>query len=105
MTAHPPAALSAATTVKTMRDGYKLPIDRPDWLNLADLWGRGWSVIPLDYRGKKPAITSWLEYQTRTATYAELEHWFSGRPRLRPLRAGRGFRRGDRLGRSEHAAE
>lgn len=71
----------APSTFKTMADGYELPIDRPDLANIGDLWGRGWSVIPLEYGGKKPAITSWLEYQKRPATYAELEPWFGARRR------------------------
>ena len=46
--------------------------------NIGDLWGRGWSVIPLEYGGKKPIIR-WTEYQHRPATFAELEQWFGER--------------------------
>ncbi len=35
---------------------------------------RGWSVIPTN--GKKPAISSWLEYQTRYPTEEEIERWW-----------------------------
>lgn len=45
--------------------------------NIGDLWGRGWSVIPLEANGKRPALASWLPYQTRAATFVELEQWFS----------------------------
>jgi hypothetical protein len=47
--------------------------------NIGDLWGRGWSVIPLEPHGKRPALPSWLEFQTRAATFVELESWFAGR--------------------------
>jgi hypothetical protein len=46
--------------------------------NLGDLWGRGWSVIPVEYGGKRP-VKPWLEYQRRPPTLDELERWFSGR--------------------------
>lgn len=36
---------------------------------------RGWSVIPLEAKGKKPLI-SWKEYQERQATVNEVESWF-----------------------------
>lgn len=36
----------------------------------------GFSVIPLIPRGKKPAIKSWTEYQSRFATGEELKKWF-----------------------------
>jgi hypothetical protein len=49
--------------------------------NIGDLWGRGWSVIPLEFGGKRPAIASWTEYQTRPATFEELESWFGGEQR------------------------
>ena len=35
---------------------------------------RGWSVIPLEAKGKKPLI-SWKEYQGRQATLSEVESW------------------------------
>jgi putative DNA primase/helicase len=49
--------------------------------NIGDLWGRAWSVIPLQSGGKKPVISSWLEYQKRPATFEELEGWFFGHRR------------------------
>lgn len=46
-------------------------------LNLAKIYkGKGFSVIPLIPKGKKPAITSWTEYQNRIATDDELQKWF-----------------------------
>jgi hypothetical protein len=42
-----------------MADGYRLEIDRPDLMNVGDLWGRGWSVISLRPRDKRPALRSW----------------------------------------------
>jgi hypothetical protein len=62
--------------VITITDGYQLPVERPDLRNVADLWGRGWSVIPLWFRGKTPSIKSWAEYQQRCPTFEELEAWF-----------------------------
>lgn len=44
----------------------------------AEYFDRGWSVLPLS--GKRPAISSWLEYQERRAGLSELRRWFkSGR--------------------------
>ena len=37
---------------------------------------RGWPVIPLD--GKKPALSSWKEFQERRPTLGELGVWFGG---------------------------
>lgn len=37
---------------------------------------RGFSVIPLQTRSKKPALSSWREYQERLPTGEELEAWF-----------------------------
>jgi hypothetical protein len=34
-----------------------------------------WSVIPIKKTGKKPAISSWKEYQKRLPTKAELDQW------------------------------
>jgi hypothetical protein len=42
------------------------------------LLARGWSVIPIEARGKRP-IVPWLEYQSRLATEKEVEAWFGGR--------------------------
>ena len=41
------------------------------------LLARGWSVIPVEARGKRP-IVPWLEYQSRLATEKEVEAWFDG---------------------------
>src|SRR4030066_861832 len=42
---------------------------------------RGFSVFPLQENGKKPAVPSWKEYQTRKTTDAELVTWFgNGNP-------------------------
>jgi KaiC/GvpD/RAD55 family RecA-like ATPase len=38
---------------------------------------RGWSVIPIQYKSKIPAIASWKDYQTRLPTDEELRGWFS----------------------------
>ena len=42
------------------------------------LLARGWSVIPVEARGKRP-IVPWLEYQSRLATEKEVEAWFDAR--------------------------
>jgi hypothetical protein len=49
---------------------------RWDLLNLGDLMGRGWSVIPLKPKSKIPAVR-WQEYQQRFATLEEMEAWFT----------------------------
>jgi hypothetical protein len=41
------------------------------------LLDRGWSVIPVEVRGKRP-IVPWLEYQSRLATEKEIDAWFAG---------------------------
>jgi len=41
----------------------------------AEYFDRGWSVLPLC--GKRPAVASWREYQTRRASLDELRTWFS----------------------------
>lgn len=48
-----------------------------------DLLARGWSVIPIEPRGKRP-IVAWAEYQSRPATSAQVEQWFGAarRPNL-----------------------
>jgi hypothetical protein len=53
-----------------------LPGVRPDFLNLGDLMGRGWSLIPLKPKSKLPAVR-WQDYQHRMATVDELEQWFT----------------------------
>jgi putative DNA primase/helicase len=69
-------SIAVSDHVITMRgDGHVLPVDFRLW-NIGDLWARGWSLIPLKPRDKRPALRSWQEYQTRPATYAELEAWF-----------------------------
>jgi len=40
----------------------------------------GWSVIPLQPRGKRPLLPSWAEYQTRRATEEEVREWFTRWP-------------------------
>jgi putative DNA primase/helicase len=55
-------------------------IDRPDLMNVGDLWGRGWSVIPLRPRDKRPALPSWTPYQKRQPAFEELEQWFWAAP-------------------------
>jgi hypothetical protein len=37
---------------------------------------KGWSVIPLKFRDKKPSIISWLSYMDRRATNFEIDNWF-----------------------------
>ena len=39
---------------------------------------QGYSVIPLRLDNKKPALNSWLEYQTRRPTDEEVYRWFGG---------------------------
>jgi putative DNA primase/helicase len=69
-------ALNFVPTITVMADGYELLIDRPDLANVGDLWGRGWSIIPLWFRGKTPSVRSWTEYQRRRPTFEEIEAWF-----------------------------
>jgi hypothetical protein len=40
---------------------------------------RGWSVIPIEPRGKRPVV-AWLEYQRRLASPDEVERWFERWP-------------------------
>lgn len=53
-------------------------IDSWDTLRYAEHYvnDRGFSVIPIKPEDKRPAIKSWLEYQTRKATNEELIAWF-----------------------------
>jgi putative DNA primase/helicase len=60
---------------KTLLDGTILPDVRKDLLNVADFINRGWSVIPLRFRSKRPALPSWLEFQKRHATFEEIDGW------------------------------
>jgi len=41
---------------------------------------RGWSVIPMEPRGKRPLV-QWTEYQLRAATAEELADWFKRWPK------------------------
>jgi hypothetical protein len=45
-----------------------------------DYLARGWSVIPLRPRDKKPALASWKEYQTRRPTEEEVRSWWQRWP-------------------------
>ncbi len=45
------------------------------------LLGLGWSVIPVEARGKRP-IVPWLEYQSRMPRRDEVENWFKARRAL-----------------------
>ena len=40
---------------------------------------RGWSVIPIEPRGKRP-LTAWLEFESRCASPREVEGWFTRWP-------------------------
>jgi len=40
---------------------------------------RGWSVVPVEPRGKRPLVP-WRRLQTRRASAAELERWFARWP-------------------------
>lgn len=40
-------------------------------------WRRGWSIIPIRYPGKKPALNSWKPYQNTRADEAKVRQWFS----------------------------
>jgi putative DNA primase/helicase len=52
--------------------------DAAYFTNLSDLFCRGWSLIPVQFGGKRPAVP-WQVYQRRPATLAELEGWFERR--------------------------
>lgn len=41
---------------------------------------RGWSVIPLRRRDKRPLIIKWEQFQRRRAAEAEIRRWFSAMP-------------------------
>ncbi|SPE29323.1 Bifunctional DNA primase/polymerase [Burkholderiales bacterium] len=40
---------------------------------------RGWAVIPIEARGKRPLVP-WLEFQQRRAAVSEIESWFQRWP-------------------------
>ena len=42
---------------------------------VGDLWGHGFSLIPIKFRDKRPAC-KWRDFQTRRPTFEELEAWF-----------------------------
>jgi hypothetical protein len=47
-----------------------------DMLNAAQSYAaRGWSVIPMEPRGKRPLV-AWLEFQQRRAALDEIDAWF-----------------------------
>lgn len=56
----------------------KLPAREGDFaFHLAsEYFDRGWGVIPLS--GKRPALSSWLRFQTERASLNELREWFRG---------------------------
>jgi hypothetical protein len=41
---------------------------------------RGWSVIPLQQRGKRPLLPSWSEYQSQRASEEEIREWWTRWP-------------------------
>jgi hypothetical protein len=63
----------------TLADGTMLPDCRPDLVSVGDLMARGWSIIPVMYKSKIPAVR-WEEYQRRLATVEEIERWFTHPP-------------------------
>lgn len=44
---------------------------------VGDFWSRGFSIIPVEFRGKRPAVP-WKSFQERRPSLEELEQWFSG---------------------------
>ncbi len=74
-----PNAEWTQSTMRSVADNL-VEIDRPDLMNVGDLWGRGWSVIPLRPRDKRPSLASWAPYQKRLPTFEELEQWFLTAP-------------------------
>ena len=64
------------------------PADKPasDPTGLGDIWraaltyaARGWSVVPIEPRGKRPLV-AWRELQQRIADAAEIEAWYQRWP-------------------------
>ena len=52
-------------------------------LNTAlDMVRAGKSIIPIQPKGKRPAIKSWEEFQNRVATEEEVRGWFENKPDL-----------------------
>ncbi len=76
---HQPAFAPEETFTISLADDTKLPDCRVDLLSIGDLMPRGWSIIPLRYRSKIPAV-KWEPYQKRLATLEELESWFTEGP-------------------------
>lgn len=54
-----------------------LPTQRGDFAFhfAADYYDRGWNVIPLT--GKRPALTSWREFQSERASLNQVREWFA----------------------------
>jgi len=71
--------ISSAATLTTGSSSGKSarasPVSDELLQRVGDLWGRGFSVIPILERGKRPAIT-WADYQRRAPTMDELGDWF-----------------------------
>lgn len=44
-----------------------------------ELAGRGWSVLPMEFRGKRPVV-AWRELQDRRASSKEITAWFEQHP-------------------------
>jgi hypothetical protein len=64
----------------TERSGYPRALASDEIQCAAKLYvERGWSVIPIQARGKRPLVP-WLEYQQRIASPAEIDRWFSQWP-------------------------
>lgn len=40
---------------------------------------RGWSIIPINPRTKKPGVPTWLPYQVERPTEQQVREWFSGK--------------------------
>ena len=43
---------------------------------------RGWSIIPLFPRTKKPTLKSWIPHQHKCADRSVVQHWWTKRPQL-----------------------
>jgi len=62
---------------KDLRKDSRAPRVPPSEMRSAALGyaARGWAVIPIEARGKRPLVP-WLEFQQRRATTSEIESWF-----------------------------
>ena len=57
------------------------PVADPPCLAAAlDYASRGWSVIPLRPKDKRPLLREWKEYQSRRATEIEIREWWARNP-------------------------